>query len=145
MSPRIHESTLRVRYQETDQMGVVYHSNYLVYFEVGRTEWLRDRGMAYSDLERDGVHLAVTEVGCKYLAPLRYDEIARVETWLSEVGKSRMTFQYRLHRTEGDGPTIVAEGFSTLACLTPAGRPRRLPAGVLAVYDAEGGPPDEST
>ena len=123
-------------------MGVVYHSNYLVYFEVGRTEWLRAHGMAYSDLERSGVHLAVTEVGCKYLAPLRYDEVARVETWVSDVGKTRITFRYRLHRTGGNDATFVAEGFSTLACLTPEGKPQRIPDTVRAVYDTDGSPPE---
>lgn len=145
MSQRIHETTLRVRYQETDQMGVVYHSNYLVYFEVGRTSWLRSKGMAYSELEKQGVRLAVTEIGCKYLSSLRYDEEARVVTWISGMGKSRITFRYRLLRDDEGEPTLIAEGFSTLACLDREGRPRRIPDDVRTAYEADRPDPAEET
>lgn len=127
MEPLIHEETIRVRYEETDRMGVVYHSNYLVYFEVGRTEFMRARGGAYRDLEERGVQLAVTESVCKHKGSLRYDDVAVVETWVSDLRKSRVTFSYRVSRVDGEARVPVAEGSTTLACLTAQGKPRRLP------------------
>lgn len=127
MLPHVHEQTIRIRYKETDKMGVVYHSNYLVFFEVGRTEFLRSRGAVYRQLEEQGVHLAVSEAACRYLGPLRYDDQVIVETWVSRLSKSRMTFQYRIVRLDGDRRHKVAEGSTTLACLTSEGKPRRIP------------------
>jgi acyl-CoA thioester hydrolase len=84
------ETTTRVRYAETDQMGVVYHSNYIIYFEIGRTEAMRSLGSAYVELERRGLVLAITEVGAKYHSPARYDDVLTIRTWLRELSKARL-------------------------------------------------------
>lgn len=133
MAGKVYEQTIRVRYKETDRMGVVYHSNYLVYFEVGRTEFLRSHGAVYRDLEERRIHLVVTEATCRYVGPLRYDDLAVVSTWVSEVRKSRMTFRYRVDRLLGEVREKAAEGSTTLACLTSDGRPQRIPESVRSV------------
>ncbi|MBI3267426.1 MAG: acyl-CoA thioesterase [Planctomycetes bacterium] len=121
---------LRVRYGETDAMGVVYHPNFLVYFEQGRTEFLRRRGFAYRELERAGALLVVVECGCRYRASARYDDVLRVKTWLEQVTRVRVGFRYEVVR-ESDG-LLLAEGFTKLACVDRNGRPRALPAEVTA-------------
>ncbi len=120
-----HRATVRVRYGETDQMGVVYHAEYLRYFEVGRTELLRERGLSYRELEARGVLLAVVEAGCKYHTSARYDDVLAIETTLSERGKARVRFDYAIRRGDGE---LVASGFTVLACLGADMRPRRFPA-----------------
>ncbi|MCI0340064.1 MAG: YbgC/FadM family acyl-CoA thioesterase, partial [Planctomycetales bacterium] len=134
-----HELVTRVRYQETDQMGVVYHGNYLLYFEMGRTELLRELGLPYSDLEREGIRLAVTEATARYHAPARYDDRIKIRTRLAEVGRARIAFAYEVARAD-DG-RLMAEGTTVLACLDASGRPRRLPERVLALLGATGRAP----
>lgn len=107
------ETTCRVRYAETDQMGVVYHSNYIIYFEIGRTEAMRSLGSAYVELERRGLVLAITEVGAKYHAPARYDDVLTIRTWLRELSKARLRFEYEISR---DGARLCT-GFTVLAFL----------------------------
>jgi acyl-CoA thioester hydrolase len=104
-----NETRLRVRYAETDQMGVVYHSNHLIWFEVGRVELMREMGFSYRDLERDeGRFIAVAEVKCRYRAPAYYDEEVIVRTRLRSVRDSVLIFSYELVRAgEGD---LLAEG-----------------------------------
>ncbi len=120
-----HRSRFRVRYGETDQMGVVHHSAYLLYFEEGRTDMLRSIGRSYAALERDGVILPVVEAGLRFRTPLRYDEEIIVETRITHVGGARVRFDYRvLHGADG---TLAAEGFTMLASIDGEGRPRRLP------------------
>ena len=107
-----HETRLRVRYAETDQMGVVYHSNHLVWFEVGRVELMREMGFSYRDMERnDGCFIAVAEVKCRYRAPVYYDEEVVVRTRLKNVRESVVVFSYELVRA--DGGTLLAEGETT--------------------------------
>jgi acyl-CoA thioester hydrolase len=120
-----HITRIRVRYGETDQMGVVYHANYLVYFEVGRTELIRERGFSYAELEREGVRLPVVEAAVRFRGPARYDDLLVLETRLVEVGAARLRFDYRLRLGEGDH--LLAEGHTVLASVDPQGRPRRLP------------------
>src|SRR3974390_3888858 len=97
--PLLNETRLRVRYAETDQMGVVYHSNHLIWFEVGRVEFLRQMGFSYRDMEReDGLFIAVAEAKCKYRAPVYYDEEVLVRTWLKSVRESVVVFSYELVR-----------------------------------------------
>lgn len=124
--PLVHESELRVRYGETDQMGVAYHGDYFAWFDLGRTELLRARGLPYAELEKTGVRLTVTEAGCRYLAPARYDDTLRVRTELVAVRGVRLEFRYGVTRA-ADGARL-AEGHTTLACIDATGRPRRLPA-----------------
>ena len=107
-----HETRLRVRYAETDQMGVVYHANHLIWFEVGRVELLREMGFSYRDMERkDGRFIAVAEVQCRYRAPVYYDEEVVVLTRLKKVRESVVIFTYELVRA--DDRTLLAEGETT--------------------------------
>jgi acyl-CoA thioester hydrolase len=107
-----HETRLRVRYAETDQMGVVYHSNHLIWFEVGRVELMREMGFSYRDMERDnGCFIAVAEAKCRYRSPIYYDEEVVVRTWLKSVRKSVVVFNYELVRAENRA--LLAEGETT--------------------------------
>ena len=107
-----NETRLRVRYAETDQMGIVYHSNHIIWFEVGRVELMRQMGFSYRDMEReDGRFIAVAEVSCRYRAPAYYDEEILVRTWLKSVRESVVIFSYELLRAEGRA--LLAEGETT--------------------------------
>jgi acyl-CoA thioester hydrolase len=110
--PVICESRLRVRYAETDQMGVVYHSNYFIWFEIGRVELIRQMGFSYRDMEQtDGLFIAVVDASCRYKAPARYDDEIIVRTHLKNVRGSVVHFGYELVRAD-DG-TLLAEGETT--------------------------------
>ena len=89
-----YDINVRVRYAETDQMGVVYHSNYLVYFEIGRTEMMRASGISYAELEERGYVLAVVESSMKHTGSAKYDDLLTVRTWLRQVTKTRLRFEY---------------------------------------------------
>lgn len=107
-----NETRLRVRYAETYQMGVVYHSNHLIWFEVGRVELLRQMGFSYRDMEReDGRFIAVAEATCRYRAPAYYDEEVVVRTTLKTVRESVIIFSYEL--TKAEGGKLIAEGETT--------------------------------
>jgi acyl-CoA thioester hydrolase len=107
-----HETRLRVRYAETDQMGVVYHSNHFIWFEVGRVELMRQLGFSYRDMEReDGRFIAVAEATCRYRAPVYYDEEVLVRTRLKDVRESVVIFSYELARESTR--TLLAEGETT--------------------------------
>ncbi|MBA4601600.1 acyl-CoA thioesterase [Thermoactinomyces mirandus] len=102
MMENLAETKLRVRYQETDQMGVVYHANYLVWFEVGRTEMMRERGFSYKDLEARGLLLPVVDIHCKYEYPARYDDPVIVRTKIGEFNRSKIIFSYEvIHQETG--------------------------------------------
>lgn len=120
-----HRVRVRARYPETDRMGVVHHSHYLVWFEIGRTELLRELGMPYASLEAEHLFMPVIEVGARYRAPVRYDEEVDVETALEEITGVQVRFGYRLLRHPGG--ESVATGFSRHAAVNEKGRPRRLP------------------
>jgi acyl-CoA thioester hydrolase len=121
-------SRVRVRYAETDQMGVVYYSNYFVWFEVGRTDLLRDSGGSYRDMEADGVSLPVIEAHCQYHRPARYDDELEIRTTGALVSPVRVEFSYQIVRPV-DG-SALATGRTVHAVLDRAGRPCRLPARV---------------
>lgn len=106
----ICETTLRVRYAETDQMSVVYHSNYLIWFEVGRVELLRQLGFTYREMELEGLNLPVVEVKCRYKHPARYDDEITIRTRLAQVKASLLRFHYEVVR-KSDG-RLLAEGES---------------------------------
>lgn len=128
-----HVSELRVRYSETDQMGVVYHAEYLVWCEVGRTDFIRGLGLPYAELERRGTSLAVAEASIRYHAPARYDDLIRVETRLVEVRSRAITFEYLIrHAVSGDR---LASARTLLVCLDPSGKPAPLPADVRALME----------
>jgi len=105
------EARLRVRYAETDQMKVVYHSNYIVWFEVGRVEFMRQLGFAYVDMERDGYHLPVVEVKCRYKQPALYDDEILIQTHLSNLRGPMIRFSYLVLRAADHA--LLAEGEST--------------------------------
>ncbi len=118
-------SRLRVRYAETDQMGVAYHANYLVWMEVGRTDYCRACGLAYRDLEAAGVRLAVAEARARYHAAARYDDTLRIETRLTSLRSRQVGFAYAIYRA--DDQALLATG-ETLHLATDAqGRVTRLP------------------
>jgi acyl-CoA thioester hydrolase len=110
--PQVNETRIRVRYVETDQMGVVYHSNHFVWFEIGRVELMRQLGFSYRDMEeKDGRCVAVVEAKCRYRAPARYDDEILVRTRLLNVKESVIYFGYELRR--GEDGTLIAEGETT--------------------------------
>jgi len=121
---REHTVRVRVRYSETDQMGVVYHSNYFLYFETGRTELMRSAGVTYSEMEKSGVFLVVTEAACTYRAAARYDEELQVVTRIDHVGKATIGFSYRVL---GPAGSLLAEGRTLLASVDASKSPVRLP------------------
>jgi acyl-CoA thioester hydrolase len=118
-------STVRVRYAETDRMGVVYYANYLVWFEIGRTELLRTLGWSYREMEEAGVSLPVIEARCTYRRPARYDDELDVRTEGRMLSPVRMEFNYEVVRRADQ--EIAAEGRTEHAALDPRGRPCRLP------------------
>ena len=124
---------LRVRYAETDQMGVVYHANYLAFCEVGRTEFIRAGGVSYAELERRGVGLAVADASIRFHAPARYDDLVRVETTLSEVRSRTVTFDYVIANAETGARLVTAR--TTLVSLHPSGRPVVLDATVRELLE----------
>lgn len=119
-----HTITVVPRYAETDKAGVVHHSVYPVWFEMGRTELLRANGVAYKDLERAGVLFVVARLSIKYRRPALYDENLKLETTCSRVTASRVEHTYKLTRCDG---LLLAEGASTLACVNSEGKIRRIP------------------
>jgi acyl-CoA thioester hydrolase len=129
------ETRLRVRYAETDQMGVVYHSNHLIWFEVGRVELLRQMGFSYRDMEReDGRYIAVAEATCRYRAPAYYDEEILVRTRLKSVRESVVVFTYELLRAETS--TLLAEGETTHIVTDSTFKVAALPEKYLTAFRA---------
>jgi acyl-CoA thioester hydrolase len=121
----VSTSEFRVRYSETDQMGVVYHTNYLIWCEIGRTDFIRTSGSTYADLERRGVLLAVSEASIRYHAAARYDDLIRVQTRLVAVRSRAVTFDYLI--TNGDTGDRLASARTALVSLDRGGRPASLP------------------
>jgi acyl-CoA thioester hydrolase len=120
---------IRVIYGDTDQMGVVYYANYLRWFEAGRTEFLRAKGLSYMDFEStEKLILPVAEAGVSYLKPARYDDLVSIETSLANVRRASARFEYAVRR----GQDLLATGFTVHACVDGEGRIRRLPPDFLA-------------
>jgi acyl-CoA thioester hydrolase len=119
----IGEIQIRVRYAETDRMGLLNHANYLVYFEQGRTELLRAQGLAYRDLEDQGILLVLTKVQVRYRSPARYDDLLTLRTTLVRTTLVKIEHRYELLR---DG-MLLAEGETTLGCVDREGRVQQLP------------------
>ena len=131
-----HDIELRVRYGETDRMGVVYHAEYLAWCEMGRTEYIRSLGMSYAEMERRGVPLAVAEATIRYHAPAKYDDLIRVSTVLSRQGSRTLTFDYVI--THAESGQRLASASTTLVALDPAGRAVTIPADIRALLDGKG-------
>ena len=125
MSSRISTSTVRVRYAETDQMGVAHHAEYFAWFEVGRTDLLRQCGTTYRELEGDGLRLPVIEASARYFRPALYDDVLEVRTEVTTVRGARVGFAYEVRREGTEGP--LATGTTEHAAVDARGRPRRLP------------------
>lgn len=129
----IAETKLRVRYAETDKMGVVYHANFIVWFEVGRVEMLRALGLRYRDMEReDDVHIAVADVKVRFKSPARYDDEILLRTCLKNVRNSVLHFAYDVLRAE-DG-TLLAEGETTHICVNSKFEKTTLPEKYAAAF-----------
>ncbi len=118
-------STIRVRYAETDQMGVAYHGGYFAWFEVGRTDLLRARGLTYRDLEAQGLRLPVIETQARFLRPAFYDDVLEVRTNVIRISGARVSFCYEVHRDGTEGPLATAS--TAHAAVDAQGRARRLP------------------
>lgn len=136
---------VRVRFRDTDLMGVVHHATYLEYLEAGRVEYLRRRGMDYGEWTRRGVHLAVAEVQVRYRKSARFDDRIVVETRLAELGRASVRFAYRITREGAE--ELIAEGETLLACVKDNGGMQRLPeelANVLRGPETVGREPDKA-
>ena len=129
MTGRLESSVeFRVRYSETDQMGVAYHGHYLAWCEMARTEHMRRLGVRYRDLEERGVRLAVSEAHVRFARSARYDDQLKVTAWLTAAASRRITFGYRVERMDDGAELATAE--TSLVSLDESGRPVRLPEDV---------------
>ena len=126
---RAVETELRVRYSETDRMGIVYHGAYVTWFEVGRTEYCRAAGYPYRRMEDDGLLILVTRVECAYRRPARYDDRIVVAARLTELASRGVAFRYEVR---GEEDVLLADGSSRHVFADAAGRPARAPADVVA-------------
>jgi acyl-CoA thioester hydrolase len=127
------ETRLRVRYSETDRMGVVYHGHYIAWFEVGRTEYCRAAGMPYRVLEDSGLLILVTAVECKYRRSARYDDEVRVATSLSELASRGLAFAYEVFDA---GDQLLAQGATRHVFANASGKPVRAPAPIIEALSA---------
>ncbi len=119
-------TTLRVRYAETDQMGIVYYANFFVWFEIGRTDFCRQHGFAYREMEQqEGLYIMVAEAKCRYKAPARYDDEILIRTCLRGTHKRVLIFGYEVYRQPDQ--ELLAEGETVHVITDRAGRPRALP------------------
>jgi acyl-CoA thioester hydrolase len=132
IEPLFHDVEFRVRYAETDQMGVVYHTNYLIWCEVGRTDFIRARGMSYADMERAGVGLAVSDLSARFHGAARYDDLIRVRTTLADIRSRSITFDYVVTRAESGDRLVTAR--TALVAIDSSGRPISLPQNVRALF-----------
>jgi acyl-CoA thioester hydrolase len=131
----VSETTVRVRYKDTDQMGVVYHGNFFTYFEVGRVEYLRDRGMTYRDMElQDDSHIVVAEAQCRYLRPARYDDVLCIRTRVAQARRRTLRFAYEVTNAATGG--LLATGETLHVVCNKAGRPKALPEKYWKLFEA---------
>ncbi len=132
-SPTVLETRLRVRYAETDQMNVVYHSNYIIWFEVGRVEFMRQLGITYRELElHDQLHLPVVDVRCRYKAPARYDDEVVIRTHIQRLRTSLIQFQYQVLRA--DDSLLLAEGESTHVAVNAKMKKTPFPEKYMSIF-----------
>lgn len=117
---------ITVRYAETDAMGVVHHSSYVVWLEAARVEWLERIGLPYTQIEAQGLAFAVVEIGLVYRSPARFGDVVEVETWLSEATSRTLQYRYRVWK----GQTLLAEGFTRHLCQDTRGKAVRIPAAI---------------
>ncbi|MGE0615151.1 MAG: acyl-CoA thioesterase [Bacteriovoracia bacterium] len=125
---KICRSAIRVRYAETDQMAVAHHSQYLLWLEVARTDFLREQGFRYRDLEARGILMSVIELGCRFRRPARYDDELTIVSWISELKRLKIRFDYEIWR----GDELLGTASTTLGCIDREGKPRPLDADVMS-------------
>ncbi len=131
-----HETRFRVRYAETDQMGVVYYANYLVWMEVGRADYCRHSGIRYKDMEAvDGIRLAVVDAHCRYLHPARYDEEIAVKTWIANANRRMIEFHYEMRDAASD--RLLATGETRHIFLGANMKPVKLPEKYFSFFGVE--------
>ena len=136
------EARIRVRYAETDQMGVVYYANYLVWMEVARMEWCRARGVDYRQMEREeGVALAVAEASCRYRSPARFDDEVAIRVWVEEASSRMVTFHYEMRVAEGE--RLVATGETRHVFVGAGMQKARCPVRYRALFGMGGDQPVE--
>ena len=124
---------IRVEYHHTDQMGIVHHSNYVKFFEVARTEWLRSAGLTYAEMERRGVMMPIVEVNVKYRQPAYYDELITVKAIVEDMPMARMVFKYEIRGEDGRD---IASGSTTLGFIdSVTRRPQRAPKWLMEVLE----------
>ena len=131
-SARETTSSVRVRYAETDKMGVVYYSNYLIWFEIGRTDWLRATGLTYREIEADGIQLPVIEAHCEYRQGARYDDEVEIKTRAKKLSPVRIQFDYQVTRRAD--AAVLAKGNTVHATVDRDGRPVRMPERVKDLF-----------
>lgn len=127
----------RVTYADCDPFNVVYYANYFTLFERGRTELFRDMGIPYSDIEKLGIYVPVSETRCKYHKSAHYDDELSIEAAVQDLKRARITITYRIVRTASN--ELLAEGHTTHAFVNAEGRPRRIPADIISVIEAYAG------
>jgi len=128
-----HRVEIRVRYEETDQMGVVYYANYLVWFEIARTEFFRIRGVSYREIEeKDNIYFPVVEAYCRYRMPLKYDDLVTVDVRLEDIGVKRVSFEYEVKK---DGK-LAATGRTKHAFVDAKGIPIPVPGNIREAIQA---------
>ena len=127
---------VRARFAETDAMGIVHHSRYLAWFEAGRVEYLRRRGIDFAAWSRQGLHFAVIEAQLRYRRPVRFDDRVVVETRLAEITRVKVRFAYRLLRAGSEPEELLADGHTVLVCVDDRQAPRRLAPDTLEILRA---------
>ncbi|MFW2368915.1 MAG: acyl-CoA thioesterase [Desulforhopalus sp.] len=138
MEKNVHTSTVRVLYGDTDAAGVVYNANFLRYFEIGRTELMRESVCTYSDIEKMGFILPVTECWARYKAPALYDDLLTIETSISEINRLKCKFSYRILRESPElkRPKLLVKGYSIHVATTKEGKMTRLPEEIIEKMSA---------
>ncbi len=135
----VSETPLRVRYAETDAMGIVHHASYIIWFEVGRSDWMRQQGMSYADVEASGYLLVVSEVQARFMRPARYDELVVIRTRVAELKSRKLRFEYEVVG-QATGETLVV-GATSHIMTDRAGRVTTFPAALRALLK-DGGAAD---
>lgn len=127
----VSETPIRVRYAETDKMGIVHHSAYIIWFEAGRSDWMRQRGSSYAAFEARGYGLPLSEVGARFIAAAHYDELVIIKSWVEELKSRKLTFGYEAINAETG--QLLATGFTSHICTDRAGRVTTFPADMVAL------------
>jgi acyl-CoA thioester hydrolase len=127
------EIEFRVRYAETDQMGVVYHANYLVWCEMGRTDFIRRRGMSYAEIEKSGTLLAVADLSARFHGAARYEDLIRVRTTLADLQSRFIVFDYLITNADTGARLVTAK--TSLVSVDESGKPRALPPAIRRLFD----------